>query len=111
MTRLSLKVVYLWHHVSSTAPPFILWWWHLEILPVFAPLHCSSPFIGELRCQAIKMEHALIYQRGPKAQSILWDVCGCNPRRRLYGKARLPSSSKITFGFGSATRVTTKTQY
>jgi hypothetical protein len=36
MTRLSLKVVYLWRHVSSTAPPFILWWWNLEIL--FAPL-------------------------------------------------------------------------
>jgi hypothetical protein len=74
MTRLSLKVVYLWHHVSSTAPPFILWWWNLEI--VFAPLNRSYPFIGELRCQAIQMEHALIKQRGPKAQSILWDVCG-----------------------------------
>jgi hypothetical protein len=32
MTRLSLKIVYLWRHVSSTAPPFILWWWNLEIL-------------------------------------------------------------------------------
>jgi hypothetical protein len=72
MTRLSLKVVYLWRHVSSTAPPFILWWWNLKIL--FAPLNRSSPFIGELRCQAIQMEHALIQQRGPKAQSILWDV-------------------------------------
>jgi hypothetical protein len=30
----------------------------LEIL--FAPLNRSSPFIGELRCQAIQMEHALI---------------------------------------------------
>jgi hypothetical protein len=56
--RLSLKVVYLWHHVSSTAPPFILWWWNLETL--FAPLNRSSPFIAELRCQAIQMEHALI---------------------------------------------------
>jgi hypothetical protein len=55
MTRLSLQVVYLWCHVSSTAPPFILWWPNLEIL--FGPLHCSSPFIGELRCQAIQMEH------------------------------------------------------
>jgi hypothetical protein len=35
ITRLSLKVVYLWRHVSSTAPPFILWWWYLETL--FAP--------------------------------------------------------------------------
>jgi hypothetical protein len=55
MTRLSLQVVYLWRHVSSTAPPFILWWSNLEIL--FGPRHCSSPFIGELRCQAIQMEH------------------------------------------------------
>jgi hypothetical protein len=68
--RLSLKVVYLWRHVSSTAPPFILWWWNLETL--FAPLNCSSPFIGELRCQAIQMVHALIqYSR--------W-----NPKRSLY---------------------------
>jgi hypothetical protein len=58
MTRLSLQVVYLWRHVSSTAPPFILWWWNLEIL--LAPLHRSSPFIEELRCQAIQMEHGLI---------------------------------------------------
>jgi hypothetical protein len=34
--RLSLKVVNLCRHVSSTAPPFILWWWNLETL--FAPL-------------------------------------------------------------------------
>jgi hypothetical protein len=54
MTRLSLEVIYLCRHVSSTAPPFILWWTNLEIL--FGPLHRSSPFIGELRCQAIQME-------------------------------------------------------
>jgi hypothetical protein len=36
MTRLSLQVFYLWCHVSSTAPPFILWWTNLEIL--FGPL-------------------------------------------------------------------------
>jgi hypothetical protein len=63
-SRLSLKVVYLWRHVSSTAPPFILWWSNLKIL--FGPLHRSSPFIGELRCQAIQMEH--IYRReNPKS--------------------------------------------
>jgi hypothetical protein len=56
--RLSLKVVYLWRHVSSTAPPFILWWKNLETL--VALLNRSSLFIGELRCQAIQMEHALI---------------------------------------------------
>jgi hypothetical protein len=54
MTRLSLQVIYLWCHVSSTAPPFTLWWSNLEIL--FGPLHRRSPFIGELRCQAIQME-------------------------------------------------------
>jgi hypothetical protein len=57
LTRLSLQVIYLWRHVSSTAPPFILWWTNLEIL--FGPLHRSSPFIGELRCQAIQMERGL----------------------------------------------------
>jgi hypothetical protein len=31
------------------------WWSILEIL--FGPLHRSSPFIGELRCQAIQTEH------------------------------------------------------
>jgi hypothetical protein len=35
MNRLSLQVFYLWRHVLSTAPPFILWWSNLEIL--FAP--------------------------------------------------------------------------
>jgi hypothetical protein len=39
--RLSLKAVYLWRHVSSTAPQFILWWWNLEIL--FAPLNRALP--------------------------------------------------------------------
>jgi hypothetical protein len=29
----------------------------IEIL--FGPLHRSSPFIGELRCQAIQMEHEM----------------------------------------------------
>jgi hypothetical protein len=57
MIRLSLQVFYLWRHVSSTAPPFILWWSNLEIL--FGPLHRSSLFIGELRCQAIQMEHGV----------------------------------------------------
>jgi hypothetical protein len=55
MSRLSLQVFYLWRHVLSTAPPFILGWSNLEIL--FAPLHRSSPFIRELLCQAIQTEH------------------------------------------------------
>jgi hypothetical protein len=55
MSKLSLHVFYLWRHVLSTAPPFILWWSNLEIL--FAPLHRSSPFIRELRFQAIQTEH------------------------------------------------------
>jgi hypothetical protein len=55
MSRLSLQVFYLWRHVFSTAPPFILWWSNFEIL--FAPFHRSFPFIGGLRCQAIQTEH------------------------------------------------------
>jgi hypothetical protein len=70
MSRLSLQVCYLWRHVLSTAPPFILWWSNLELL--FAPLHRSSPFIGELRYQATKTEH--IYSRENPKQAILWDV-------------------------------------
>jgi hypothetical protein len=54
MSRLSLQVFYLWRHVLTQAPPFILWWSNLEIL--FGPLHRSSPSIGELRCQAIQTE-------------------------------------------------------
>jgi hypothetical protein len=63
---------YMWRHVSSTAPPFILWWSNLKLL--FGPLRRSSPFIGELRCQAIQMEHGPYIQREPKKQSILWVV-------------------------------------
>jgi hypothetical protein len=57
MTRLSLQVVYLGRHVSSTAPPFILWWSNLVPVILFGPLRRKSPFLGELRCQAIQMEH------------------------------------------------------
>jgi hypothetical protein len=69
MTRLSLQVVYLWRHVSSTAPLFILWWSNLEIPVLFGPLHRSSPFIGDLCCQAIQTEHRpYLYSReNPKS--------------------------------------------
>jgi hypothetical protein len=74
MNRLSLQVFYLWRHVLSTAPSFILWWSNLEIL--FAPLHRSSPFIGRLRCQAIQTEHGpYIAERTQKAVYV-WDVYG-----------------------------------
>jgi hypothetical protein len=47
---------------------------NLEIL--FGPLHRSSPFIGELRCQAIQTEYCLyIAERTQKAVyivSCLW---------------------------------------
>jgi hypothetical protein len=69
MTRLSSQVVYLWRHISSTAPPYILWWSNLEIL--FCPLHRSSPFIGELRCQAIQMEQSYIAERTQNAVYIV----------------------------------------
>jgi hypothetical protein len=74
ISRLSLQVVYLWRHVSSTAPPFILWWSNFEIL--FGPLHRSSPFIGELRCQAIQTEHGpYIAERTQKEVYIVRFLC------------------------------------
>jgi hypothetical protein len=53
-----------WTYKSSTCDVMYrrqrrhLLWWNLEIL--FGPLYRSSPFIGELRCRAIQMEHCLI---------------------------------------------------
>jgi hypothetical protein len=69
MSRLSLQVFYLWRHVLSTAPPFILWWSNLEIL--FGPLHRSSPFMESCAVNQFKWNTV---QREPKKQSILWDV-------------------------------------
>jgi hypothetical protein len=87
MSRLSLQVFYLWRDVLLTAPLFILWWSNLEIL--FTPLHRSSPFIGELCCQAIQTEHgSYIAERTQKAVYIvrcLWPAptinlnCFLNP--------------------------------
>jgi hypothetical protein len=69
-SRLSLQVFYLWPHVLSTAPLFILRCSNLELL--FAPLHRSSPFIGGLRCQAIQTEHGpYIAERTLKAVNIV----------------------------------------
>jgi hypothetical protein len=98
MTRLSLLVVYLWRHVSSTAPPFILWWSILEIL--FSPFHRSYPFICELPCQAIQMEQGpYIAERNPKAIYIvrcLWDSSNhCKTRQMPFeGFSRQDSKSK-----------------
>jgi hypothetical protein len=72
MNRLSLQVFYLWRPVSSTAPPLILWWSNLEIL--FGLLHRSSPFIGELRCQAIQTEHGPAYSRENLKSSLQYIV-------------------------------------
>jgi hypothetical protein len=75
MSRLSLQDFYLWRHVLSTGPPFILWWSNLEIL--FTPLHRSSPFIGGLRCQALQTEHGpCIAERTQKAVTIV--ICLCS---------------------------------
>jgi hypothetical protein len=72
--RLSLQVFYLWRHVSSTAPPLILWWSTSEIL--VGPLHSSSPFIGELRCQGIQTGHGpYITERTQKAVYIVRCLC------------------------------------
>jgi hypothetical protein len=38
MGRLPLHGRYLWSHVLSTAPSFILWWWKFEILFDLTPL-------------------------------------------------------------------------
>jgi hypothetical protein len=102
MSRLSLQVFYLWRHVLSTAPPFILWWSNLEIL--FAPLHRSSPLIGGLRCQAIQTEHGLyIAERTQKAVFIvrcLWGtsvwlhIQASDIYQHLEGKLIIKSYSK-----------------
>jgi hypothetical protein len=66
MSRFTLQGFYLWCHVLSTAPPFILWWPNLEIL--FVPVHHSFYFIRRLRCQPIQKEHSLyIAERTQKA--------------------------------------------
>jgi hypothetical protein len=97
MSRLSLKVVYLWRHVSSTAPPFKLWWSNVEIL--LGPLHRSSPFIGELSCQAIQTEPGPhIAERTQKAVynvRCLW-VCMVHSRRCLISNP-LYASCLLTF--------------
>jgi hypothetical protein len=54
---LPLHCFYLWRHVLSTAPPFMLWWGKFEIL--FDPLTHSSSFIGGQRWQPIQMGHSL----------------------------------------------------
>jgi hypothetical protein len=61
MGRLPLNGFYLWRHVLSTAPPFILWWWKFEIL--FEPLPHSSSFLWGQRWQPIQMGHSL-HMRG-----------------------------------------------
>jgi hypothetical protein len=98
MSRLSLKVVYLWRHVSSTAPPFILWWSNLEIL--FGPLQRSSPFIGELRCQAIQTEHGpYIAERTQKAVYIVRCICVRYSKPIIFAIMRLMKwcGSRIIF--------------
>jgi hypothetical protein len=74
MSRLNLQVFYLWHHVLSTAPPFILRWSNLEIL--FGPLHRSSPFIGGAALSSNSNGTRSIYSRkNPKAVYIVRCVC------------------------------------
>jgi hypothetical protein len=56
--------------VDSAATDTVLWWSNLEIL--VGPLHRSSPFIGELRCQAIQKEHGpYLTERTQKAVYIV----------------------------------------
>jgi hypothetical protein len=100
MSRLSVHVFYLWHHVLSIAPPFIIWWSNWEIL--FAPLHRSSPFIRELRCQAIQTEHGpYMTERTLKAVYIvrcLWSFVTPFYTSTFHGVvAKAEFSSKIIF--------------
>jgi hypothetical protein len=96
MTRLSLQVFYLWRHVWSTAPPLIFWWTNLEIL--VGPLHRNSPFIGELRCQALQMEHGPhITEKTQKAVYIvrcLWLCC-----RYCVISSPLPRRTEFRHGY------------
>jgi hypothetical protein len=75
MSRLRLKVFYLWRQVLLT---FILWWSNLERL--FARLHRSSPFIRGLRCQAIRTEH--VYNRK-------------NPKSSLFCEMSMTAETKL----------------
>jgi hypothetical protein len=79
--------------IVDTAPPFILWWSKLEILFGPPPPH-SSPFIDELRCQAIQTEHGpyIQYSReNPKSslycEMSIWFTTVCQLARppRMYG--------------------------
>jgi hypothetical protein len=89
MTRLSLQVTSC---IVDSAAIYIIWWYgDLEIL--FGPLHRSSPFIGELRCQAIQMEPSpYIAERTQKAVYIvrcLWFGLGngkAGPIFKLHNK-------------------------
>jgi hypothetical protein len=75
--------------VMSTAPPLILWWSNLEIL--FDPLHRSSPFIGELRCQAIQKEHGLyIVERR---------FCYVIFNSHMFNAPRFNSEKDVSFNF------------
>jgi hypothetical protein len=70
MNRLSLQVFYLWRHVFWQRRHLYYGGQNLEIL--LAPLYRSSPFIGELRCQAIQTEHGpYIAERTQKAVYIV----------------------------------------
>jgi hypothetical protein len=93
MSRLNWQVFYLWRHVLSTAPSFLIWWSNLEIL--FAPLHRSSHFIGGLCFQAIQTEHGpYIAERTQKAVYFV---------RCLW--ARTTSYNTVYTGSGSKTLI------
>jgi hypothetical protein len=94
MSRLSLQVFYLWRHVLSTAPPFILWWSNLEIL--FVPLHRTSPFIGGLRCQAIQTEHGpYITERTQKSVYIMRCLWSGTAHKRPSSEPRCDSDPDL----------------
>jgi hypothetical protein len=90
MTRLSLQVVYLWGHVSSTAPPFILWWSNLEIL--FGPLPRSSPCIGGLRCRGNANGTWSVYSRERIQKAVYIVRCLCLKPCSYFCRELFPSA-------------------
>jgi hypothetical protein len=84
MSRWSLQVFYLWRHVLSTAPPFVLWWSNLEILFAPPPPQLSLHRKTELSSNSNRTR-SVYSRKNPKKQSILWNAYGLDIRRAKPG--------------------------
>jgi hypothetical protein len=100
MGGLPLLVFYLWRHVLSTAPPFILWWWKFEIL--FDPLPYSSPF-SALTTNSNWTQPA--HKGGGGLDNLLMTMVGTRLDRALdfawigFCKLQIPSTFSILFAY------------